>query len=180
MLLDESLAIYLVKRRPRSELVKAKLDSYETVERESDVAGSTICDQVAPALFRQLVDLNSAKLLAMDASPSPELSQNKEQVDAKQRQDRTHHQDQYEPHNDRSLESRVSWSSCTDHSSSENGSTQLMALGDAVKLVSFSGFIVPSWLLISGPVKALQAIRLAWLEAKLTAPLGFKIKTIGK
>lgn len=57
---------------------------------------------------------------------------------------------------------------------------ELLSLGDAIQQVTFSGFILPSWLLVSGPIKALQAIRLSWLEAKLQAPPGYAIQSIGK
>lgn len=72
------------------------------------------------------------------------------------------------------IHARSSLAKCSETTS------ELLSLGEALEQVNFSGFIVPSWLLVSGPIKALQAIRLAWLEGRLKSPLGYRIKTIGK
>lgn len=72
----------------------------------------------------------------------------------------------------------------SNQTSSDNGSQNedcgLLSLSEALTQVNFSGFIIPDWLLLSGPIKALQAIRLSWLDGNLKAPVGYKIETIGK
>lgn len=262
MLLDESLAIYLVRQVPTSSnhtysnIIKCKRqddnidksqdglhqkqqqyrsnDDSEDIQRndqylEDDLSeiskklnvGQASAEQVAeqqlaPTLFRQLVQLNSSKLLPIDASPSPDHQRSQHHHDDNNQYRRTlrpetiaQQQEQQQSNinnNDRKLLYRTSYNNEEPYVSQANlefktkkvvverrdvddqredqqqqqPTTKLMPLDEAVNQVSFSGFIVPSWLLISGPVRALQAIRLAWLESKLTPPIGFKIKTIGK
>lgn len=53
-------------------------------------------------------------------------------------------------------------------------------LEDALSRVDFAGFVVPSWLLLSGTYNDLHFIKMSWSEGNLRPPLGFKIETIGK
>lgn len=50
----------------------------------------------------------------------------------------------------------------------------------AINRVEFAGFVVPSWLLISGAFGDLHCIKTSWSEGRLGSPVGFKIETIGK
>lgn len=54
------------------------------------------------------------------------------------------------------------------------------ALREALERVEFAGFVVPSWLLLSGSHKDLSCIKSNWSDGNLRAPLGFKVETMGK
>lgn len=51
---------------------------------------------------------------------------------------------------------------------------------EALSRVEFAGFVVPSWLLLSGSYNDLHCIKTSWSEGHFKSPLGFKIETIGK
>lgn len=53
-------------------------------------------------------------------------------------------------------------------------------LREALSRVEFAGFVVPSWLLLSGSYNDLHCIKTSWSEGQLRPPAGFKIETIGK
>lgn len=53
-------------------------------------------------------------------------------------------------------------------------------LREALLRVEFAGFVVPSWLLLSGSYNDLHCIKTSWSEGQLRPPAGFKIETIGK
>lgn len=50
----------------------------------------------------------------------------------------------------------------------------------AIGRVEFAGFVVPSWLLLSGTFDDLHQIKSCWTSAGLRAPAGWRIETIGK
>lgn len=56
----------------------------------------------------------------------------------------------------------------------------LVALEEALKRVEFVGFVVPSWLLLTGSFDDLSCIKASWRAGRLCPPPGFKIETIGK
>lgn len=53
-------------------------------------------------------------------------------------------------------------------------------LGRALKRVEFAGFLVPSWLLLSGTFNDLRCIKASWRNGSFRATGNFKIETIGK
>lgn len=57
---------------------------------------------------------------------------------------------------------------------------KVLALKEALDRVEFAGFMVPSWLLLSGSYNDLHCIKTSWLEGTFKSPAGFKIETIGK
>lgn len=54
------------------------------------------------------------------------------------------------------------------------------SLNSSLQRVEFAGFVVPSWLLLSGSFSDLHCIKTSWSEGLIEAPAGFKIETIGK
>lgn len=54
------------------------------------------------------------------------------------------------------------------------------ALHEALDRLEFAGFMVPSWLLVSGAYDDLHCIKSSWSEGSFKSPEGFKIETIGK
>lgn len=62
-----------------------------------------------------------------------------------------------------------------------NGSGEkAQALREALERVEYAGFVVPSWLLLSGSYNDLHCIKTNWSEGNFKSPTGFKIETIGK
>lgn len=53
-------------------------------------------------------------------------------------------------------------------------------LSNALERVEFAGFVVPSWLLLSGSFNDLQCLKSSWSAGNFKSPDGFKIETIGK
>lgn len=53
-------------------------------------------------------------------------------------------------------------------------------VGEALERVQFAGFLVPSWLLLSGAHEHLQRIKSAWSAGQLKTPDGLRVETIGK
>lgn len=43
-----------------------------------------------------------------------------------------------------------------------------------------AGFVLPSWLLVSGSTHDLEYLRSRWLDSQLKAPAGFHLETVGK
>lgn len=50
----------------------------------------------------------------------------------------------------------------------------------ALKRTHLVGFVVPTWLLVSGALEDLQLIRNNWTSGSLQAPIGMRIDAIGK
>lgn len=53
-------------------------------------------------------------------------------------------------------------------------------LNEVFKRVEFAGFVVPSWLLLSGTYNDLHCIKSHWASGQLRAPSGLRLETIGK
>lgn len=62
----------------------------------------------------------------------------------------------------------------------EEDRSQREKLRDALSRIEFAGFVVPSWLLLSGSFNDLNCIKTGWLEGNLEPPKRLKIDTIGK
>lgn len=62
----------------------------------------------------------------------------------------------------------------------EDKQEKIQALREALNRVEFAGFVVPSWLLLSGSYNDLHCIKTSWSEGNFKSPAGFKIETIGK
>lgn len=53
-------------------------------------------------------------------------------------------------------------------------------LYSALRRTHLAGFVVPSWLLVSGALEDLQVVRNSWSLGTLQAPVGMRIDAIGK
>lgn len=53
-------------------------------------------------------------------------------------------------------------------------------LASALKRVDFAGFLVPTWLLLSGSFDDLYCLKLSWTRGQLKAAEDLEIDTIGK
>lgn len=53
-------------------------------------------------------------------------------------------------------------------------------LEEALRRVEFAGFVVPSWLLISGSYNDLHCVKRGWSDGQLRPPSGFSIETMGE
>lgn len=62
----------------------------------------------------------------------------------------------------------------------ERNCTALPEVRDALRKVEFAGFVVPSWLLLSGSYEDLHCIKTSWSEGNFSPPVGYKIETIGE
>lgn len=68
----------------------------------------------------------------------------------------------------------------TDLDAKNANQEKVQALREALDRVEFAGFVVPSWLLLSGSYNDLHCIKTSWSEGNFKSPDGFKIETIGK
>lgn len=58
--------------------------------------------------------------------------------------------------------------------------SQKSPLSEALQRVEFAGFVVPSWLLLSGTFDDLHCIKTSWTNGELESPQSFRIETIGE
>lgn len=167
MLLDQSLAICLAGNGSKASYANEEdyqdqsEDEHQDEQPKSRPQQTAITIQdnrLALSLFSKLVEWNSNDIRPIGSRTGSKSSRSS-------RSNRNN---------------RNNRNSSTAISNADEASNELLSLGDAIHQVTFSGFILPSWLLVSGPIKALQAIRLSWLEGKLNAPPGYAIQSIGK
>lgn len=59
-------------------------------------------------------------------------------------------------------------------------SSKLATLSEAVKRIQLAGFVLPTWLLLSGSYNDLHCLKTSWSEGHFKSPAGYKIETIGK
>lgn len=62
----------------------------------------------------------------------------------------------------------------------QDSRNKLKTLGQVFKRIEFAGFVVPSWLLLSGTYDDLHCIKSNWASGQLRAPKGLRVETIGK
>lgn len=62
----------------------------------------------------------------------------------------------------------------------EDENNQDFELEAVFRRVEFAGFVVPSWLLISGTYDDLRQLKSSWARGRINAPPGLRIETIGK
>lgn len=67
-----------------------------------------------------------------------------------------------------------------DDSQESQYSKSFKILAESLSRVEFAGFVVPSWLLISGSFDDLHCIKSSWSAGILRPPSEFRIETIGK